>query len=137
MKSTLKLSLLSATALALIACGGETASSAATTQASAEAQPAPAPEAASETAYAETASTTDSKRPASNADWWPERLDLTVLRQNASTTDPMGDGFDYAEAFNSLDLAEVKKDIAAAMTTSQDWWPADYGHYGPFFIRMA
>ena len=69
--------------------------------------------------------------------WWPEQLDLTVLRQNASNHDPMGDSFDYTEAFATLDLDEVKKDIEAVMTTSQDWWPADYGHYGPFFIRMA
>ncbi|MEM9706190.1 MAG: catalase/peroxidase HPI [Pseudomonadota bacterium] len=70
-------------------------------------------------------------------DWWPEQLDLTVLRQNAISHDPMGDGFDYAEAFEALDLDAVKKDIEAVMTQSQDWWPADYGHYGPFFIRMA
>ena len=69
--------------------------------------------------------------------WWPEQLDLTVLRQNASAHDPMGAGFDYAKEFASLDLAAVKKDIEAVMTDSQDWWPADYGHYGPFFIRMA
>ena len=69
-------------------------------------------------------------------DWWPEQLDLTVLRQNAANNDPI-DNFDYAKAFAELDLAEVKKDIAAVMTESQDWWPADYGTYGPFFIRMA
>ena len=69
--------------------------------------------------------------------WWPEQLDLTVLRQNASVQDPAGDSFDYAEAFATLDLDAVKKDLEAVMTTSQDWWPADYGHYGPFFIRMA
>ncbi len=74
---------------------------------------------------------------ASNQQWWPEQLDLTVLRQNAANHDPMGDDFDYAEAFASLDLDAVKADIAAVMTDSQDWWPADYGHYGPFFIRMA
>ena len=73
----------------------------------------------------------------SNKRWWPEQLDLTVLRQNAVSHDPMGDEFDYAEAFASLDLDVVKSDIAAVMTQSQDWWPADYGHYGPFFIRMA
>ncbi|MEM9731553.1 MAG: catalase/peroxidase HPI, partial [Myxococcota bacterium] len=69
--------------------------------------------------------------------WWPEQLDLTVLRQNAASQDPAGDSFDYAEAFATLDLDEVKRDLAEVMTTSQDWWPADYGHYGPFFIRMA
>ncbi|MEL6360034.1 MAG: catalase/peroxidase HPI [Pseudomonadota bacterium] len=72
----------------------------------------------------------------SNDRWWPENLDLTILRQNADDRDPNGD-FDYAEAFASLDLAELKSEIAAVMTESQDWWPADYGHYGPFFIRMA
>ena len=74
--------------------------------------------------------------PTLNSDWWPNQLDLTVLRQNAATNDPAGD-FDYAAAFAELDIDAVKKDIAAAMTQSQDWWPADYGHYGPFFIRMA
>jgi len=75
--------------------------------------------------------------PRSNQFWWPEYVDLMPLRQHAAESSPMGDDFDYAEAFESLDLAAVKKDIAALMTTSQDWWPADYGHYGPFFIRMA
>jgi catalase-peroxidase len=73
----------------------------------------------------------------SNQDWWPERLDLRPLRQHAAESNPMGDDFNYAEAFKTLDLEAVKKDIQALMTTSQDWWPADYGHYGPFFIRMA
>jgi catalase-peroxidase len=72
-----------------------------------------------------------------NNDWWPNQLKLNVLRQHSSLSNPMGETFDYAEAFNSLDLAEVKKDLYALMTDSQDWWPADYGHYGPFFIRMA
>ncbi len=76
-------------------------------------------------------------QPKSNQFWWPEQLDLTPLRQNASQSDPMGDSFNYAEAFESLDLTAVKADIEALMTTSQDWWPADYGHYGPLFIRMA
>ena len=70
-------------------------------------------------------------------DWWPNRLDLGVLTTNPPTADPMGADFDYAEEFNSLDLAAVKQDIETVMTTSQDWWPADYGHYGPLFIRMA
>src|SRR5690554_679443 len=69
--------------------------------------------------------------------WWPEMLDLRPLRQHAAESNPMGRDFDYAKAFASLDLEAVKKDIEELMTTSQDWWPADYGHYGPFFIRMA
>lgn len=73
----------------------------------------------------------------SNRDWWPNQLKLNILRQNSNLSNPMGEQFDYAAAFNSLDLAEVKQEIFELMTTSQDWWPADYGHYGPFFIRMA
>jgi catalase-peroxidase len=73
----------------------------------------------------------------SNADWWPNQLNLRILHQNSSLGNPMGDGFDYADEFKKLDLAALKKDINELMTTSQDWWPADYGHYGPFFIRMA
>ena len=72
-----------------------------------------------------------------NRDWWPNQLKLNILRQNSSLSNPMGDAFDYAEAFKSLDLSAVKNDIFDLMTTSQDWWPADYGHYGPFFIRMS
>ncbi|KAB1157842.1 catalase/peroxidase HPI [Flavobacterium luteum] len=72
-----------------------------------------------------------------NDNWWPNRLKLNILRQHSKTSNPMGDAFNYAAAFNSLDLNSVKKDIFNLMTTSQDWWPADYGHYGPFFIRMA
>lgn len=72
-----------------------------------------------------------------NRDWWPNQLKLNILRQHSSLSNPMGEAFDYAKEFNSLDLAAVKKDIFDLMTTSQDWWPADYGHYGPFFIRMA
>jgi catalase-peroxidase len=78
-----------------------------------------------------------SGRPMTNQDWWPQRLNLQPLRQHAATSNPLGTDFDYAKEFATLDIAAVKKDIAALMTTSQDWWPADYGHYGPFFIRMA
>ena len=73
----------------------------------------------------------------SNRDWWPNQLDLSILRQHSSKSDPMGEGFNYAEEFKSLDLEAVRQDLYALMTDSQDWWPADYGHYGPFFIRMA
>src|SRR5262245_42349280 len=71
-----------------------------------------------------------------NRDWWPNQLKLNVLRQQSSLSNPMGGKFNYAEEFKSLDLKAVKKDIFDLMTTSQDRWPADYGHYGPFFIRM-
>jgi catalase-peroxidase len=73
----------------------------------------------------------------SNQFWWPERLDLAPLRQHAAESDPMGKNFKYAEEFKKLDLKALKEDIKKVMTTSQDWWPSDYGHYGPFFIRMA
>ena len=72
-----------------------------------------------------------------NDDWWPNRLQLGILHQHGASPDPMGSDFDYKSEFQSLDLAAVKKDLYALMTDSQDWWPADYGHYGPFFIRMA
>ena len=72
-----------------------------------------------------------------NTDWWPNQLDLTVLRSNSSKSDPMDPDFDYAKEFSKLNIKNVKKDIEELMTTSQEWWPADYGHYGPFFIRMA
>jgi catalase-peroxidase len=72
-----------------------------------------------------------------NRDWWPNQLKLNILRQNSTLSNPMGAEFDYAAAFNSLDLPAVKQEINELMTTSQEWWPADYGHYGPFFIRMA
>jgi catalase-peroxidase len=72
-----------------------------------------------------------------NEDWWPNQLNLNVLQQNPPAANPMGEDFDYAEAFATLDLAAVKDDLRALMTDSKDWWPADYGHYGPFFIRMA
>ena len=81
------------------------------------------------------------KRPAAGAkvnhNWWPNQLNLKILNQHSPLIDPMGEAFDYAEAFKSLDLAVVVQDLHALMTNSQDWWPADYGHYGPFFIRMA
>jgi len=73
----------------------------------------------------------------SNRDWWPNQLRLEILRQHSSLSDPMDAGFDYSKAFSELDLDAVKKDIYALMVDSQDWWPADYGHYGPLFIRMA
>ncbi len=73
----------------------------------------------------------------SNRDWWPNQLKVELLNQHSSKSDPMGKGFNYAKEFKSLDLAALKKDLAALMTNSQDWWPADFGHYGPLFIRMA
>jgi len=73
----------------------------------------------------------------SNRDWWPNQLKLNILRQHSSLSNPMGEKFNYAEEFKTLDLEAVKKDLADLMTNSQDWWPADYGHYGPFMIRMA
>lgn len=73
----------------------------------------------------------------SNRDWWPNQVNLKILHQHSSLSNPMDDSFNYAEAFKSLDLAAVKKDLYALMTDSQEWWPADYGHYGPLFIRMA
>jgi len=69
--------------------------------------------------------------------WWPEKLDLSPLRQRSAESNPLGKDFDYAKAFATLDLKAVKQDIATVLTTTQDWWPADYGNYGPFFIRMA
>ena len=72
-----------------------------------------------------------------NRDWWPNQLTMDILHQQGKSGDPMGDGFNYAEAFKALDYAAVKRDLTALMTDSQPWWPADYGHYGPFFIRMA
>jgi len=76
-------------------------------------------------------------RGTSNRDWWPNQLNLRILHQNSSLSNPMGEGFNYAEEFKKLDLKALKKDLYALMTDSQDWWPADFGHYGPLFIRMA
>ncbi|MCF8112327.1 MAG: catalase/peroxidase HPI [Desulfotignum sp.] len=73
----------------------------------------------------------------SNQDWWPNQLNLKILHQHSNLSNPMGEGFNYAQAFKTLDLAAIKKDLYALMTDSQEWWPADYGHYGPLFIRMA
>ncbi|MFN0107090.1 MAG: catalase/peroxidase HPI [Bryobacteraceae bacterium] len=77
------------------------------------------------------------QQPQSNKFWWPEKLDLSPLRQNAAESNPLGKDFNYARAFATLDLKTVKREINSVLTTSQDWWPADYGNYGPFFIRMA
>ncbi|PKN82608.1 MAG: catalase/peroxidase HPI [Chloroflexi bacterium HGW-Chloroflexi-9] len=79
----------------------------------------------------------DGTRGRSNQDWWPDQLNLRILHQNPPAGDPMGEAFDYAAEFKTLDLDALKQDIFAVMTTSQDWWPADWGHYGPLFIRMA
>ena len=81
-----------------------------------------------------TSSTSDMR---SNQDWWPKNLNLNILHQHDKKSNPMGEDFDYAEAFKSLDYKALKADLHALMTDSQDWWPADYGHYGPFFIRMT
>ena len=81
--------------------------------------------------------TSNSRKIMRNSEWWPDRLDLAILHQNTKLADPMDPDFDYAEAFKSLDLDAVVKDLHTLMTDSQSWWPADYGHYGPFFIRMA
>jgi catalase-peroxidase len=76
-------------------------------------------------------------RPRTNQDWWPNQLDLSVLHQHPAQSNPMDPGFDYRKAFGELDVEALKSDVVEVMTTSQDWWPADYGHYGPFFIRMS
>ncbi|MCH8512079.1 MAG: catalase/peroxidase HPI [Kiritimatiellae bacterium] len=78
-----------------------------------------------------------SLRGSTNRDWWPNQLNLDILHQHSALSNPLGEDFDYAEAFQSLDLEALKRDLFELMTTSQDWWPADYGHYGPLFIRMA
>jgi catalase-peroxidase len=76
-------------------------------------------------------------RPRTNRDWWPNQVDLSVLHQHSPLSNPMGDGFNYADEFKTLDLEALRRDLIEVMTTSQDWWPADYGHYGPLFIRMT
>ena len=80
---------------------------------------------------------TDEPRAHTNRDWWPNQVDLGILHQHSTLSNPMGEGFDYAKEFESLDLNAVIKDLHALMTDSQEWWPADFGHYGPLFIRMA
>ena len=72
-----------------------------------------------------------------NREWWPNQLNVSMLRQNSALSNPMDKGFDYSKEFKSLDLQALKKDLHELMTKSEDWWPADFGHYGPFFIRMA
>jgi catalase-peroxidase len=76
-------------------------------------------------------------QPRTNRDWWPNQLDLSVLNQHSPRVGPLGDDFDYAEEFKTLDLDALRRDLVEVMTTSQEWWPADYGHYGPLFIRMT
>ncbi|MFD3328047.1 catalase/peroxidase HPI [Streptomyces sp. NPDC058701] len=83
------------------------------------------------------APTPEPTRPRSNRDWWPDQLDLQVLHQHSPLADPMGEGFDYAQEFATLDVDALKQDVFEVMTASQEWWPADYGHYGPLFIRMS
>ena len=76
-------------------------------------------------------------RPRTNKDWWPNQLNLQVLHQHSERSSPMEAGYSYAEQFEQLDVEALKQDVFELMTTSQDWWPADYGHYGPLFIRMS
>ena len=83
------------------------------------------------------AMTSNSSSGTSNKDWWPEQLNLNILHQHDRKSDPMGDGFDYRKEFNEIDYDALKADLNDLMTDSQEWWPADYGHYGPFFIRMT
>src|SRR5215216_7394428 len=76
-------------------------------------------------------------RPRTNKDWWPNQVDLSVLHKHSAQSSAVGQAFNYADAFKTLDVDALRRDLVALMTTSQDWWPADYGHYGPLFIRMA
>ncbi|MFV0276697.1 MAG: peroxidase family protein, partial [Parahaliea sp.] len=84
-----------------------------------------------------TALTTSAADAPDNDYWWPNRLSLEPLRDSSASADPLGADFDYAEAFKQLDVETLKQDLRTLMTTSQDWWPADYGHYGPLFVRMS
>ncbi|NOX96004.1 MAG: catalase/peroxidase HPI [Alphaproteobacteria bacterium] len=143
MNRRLKSSLLTSAALLTLAfatsCGEREQSSESTTAAENTA-PSSAEVTMKPEAHAERASVTNNLThgaPRANEFWWPETLNLSALRQNEALSDPMGADFDYAAAFESLDLDAVKSDIEAVMTASQDWWPADYGSYGPLFIRMA
>ena len=106
-------------------------------QPAAEAKKDPAPEKCPIMGEAAPASRHTAASAMSNRDWWPNQLNLQILHQNSAKSNPMGPQFDYAEEFKKLDLDALKKDVMALMTDSQDWWPADYGHYGPLFIRMA
>src|SRR4051794_6318744 len=83
------------------------------------------------------APTPEPGRPRTNRDWWPNQPDLQVLAQHEPRPGPLGDGFDYATVVETLDVQSVKQDVFDVMTTSQDWWPSDYGHYGPLFIRLS
>src|SRR5215212_2053766 len=76
-------------------------------------------------------------RPRSNKDWWPNQLDLSVLHAHAPASNPLGEDFDYAEAFNGLDVEALKRDVEQVLTTSQEWWPADFGHYGGLMVRLS
>src|SRR5947209_7478394 len=78
-----------------------------------------------------------SGRPRTNQDWWPDQPNLQPLRQHTGVRSPLGDDFDYREAFQTLDVEALRRDLFELMTSSQEWWPADYGHYGPLFIRMS
>ena len=95
------------------------------------------PIAPTHTAFAQDKAVTAMTEVTTNEYWWPNRLDLKPLRQHSPASNPLGEEFNYAKAFASLNLDAVKRDLEILMTTSQDWWPADFGHYGPFFIRMA
>src|SRR5580765_5860332 len=76
-------------------------------------------------------------RPRTNSDWWPDQIDLSVLHQHSPAADPLGADFNYADEFATLDVDALRQDLVALMTDSQEWWPADYGHYGPLFVRMT